>query len=216
MTQKIVKNSLHSRWSGAQRRIGITGGIASGKTSIANFLEKEKQLTVLDADIYSKELLKPGTIWSKKVINRYGKNILISNSCGINIINRAKLGDIIFSTKSEQLWLENLLHPLIKNKLIAEINNHQDLQAIVLVIPLLFELDLSNLCSEIWLIYCDHEQQIERLMLRDKLTENQAEKRIASQWSLNSKKEFADVLINNSGELNEWKEQIKTLFNSAH
>ncbi len=122
-----------------------------------------------------------------------------------------RLGDIIFSNKIEKIWLENLLHPIILERLDNELSKAKDLPLIALIIPLLFEADLTYLCSESWLIYCDPEQQYERLMYRDKLNTSQAKCRIESQLSIIYKKELADKIIDNSQKLDFFKEQVNKL-----
>ena len=199
------------RWSGSQRRIGITGGVATGKTTIGNFLKEEKKLPILDLDVYSRELLSPKTSLTEIIINRYGKLIINSNERHLKIINREALGDIIFSDKKEKVWIENLLHPIIKEKLLKDLESMNSLSTIIIIIPLLFEAKLTSICSEIWVVSCDQNQQIERLKNRDKLTNYQAEIRINSQLKLDEKIKLADVIIDNSGGSEIWKSQIQSL-----
>ncbi len=182
-----------------QRRIGLTGGIASGKSSAGKLLQEKHRLAVLDADRYAREALAPGTTASQAVLNRYGKRVF----CGDNL-DRKALGEIVFNNQNERLWLEQLVHPVVKQMMDQEIIKLADTKTIVLMIPLLFETGLESLCTEIWLVDCDEKQQIERLITRDNCTNQQALARINAQWPLARKRLLADRIINNrngSGEL---------------
>ena len=182
-----------------QRRIGLTGGIASGKSSAGKLLQEKHRLAVLDADRYAREALAPGTTASQAVLNRYGKRVF----CGDNL-DRKALGEIVFNNQNERLWLEQLVHPVVKQMMDQEIIKLADTKTIVLMIPLLFETGLESLCTEIWLVDCDEKQQIERLITRDNCTNQQALARINAQWPLARKRLLADQIINNrngSGEL---------------
>lgn len=182
-----------------ERRIGLTGGIASGKSSAGKLLQEKHRLAVLDADRYAREALAPGTTASQAVLNRYGKRVF----CGDNL-DRKALGEIVFNNQNERLWLEQLVHPVVKQMMDQEIIKLADTKTIVLMIPLLFETGLESLCTEIWLVDCDEKQQIERLITRDNCTNQQALARINAQWPLARKRLLADRIINNrngSGEL---------------
>ncbi len=167
-------------------------------------------MPILDTDIYSHEALAPGTKATKEVIKRYG-NKICQTTKGELSINRQLLGDIIFSNQNEKVWLENLLHPIIKNRLNEELNNAKNIKIIGLIIPLLFEAELAYLCSEVWLIDCRIDQQYERLMYRDKLNLQQAKCRMKSQIPIAMKREFADEIIDNSKETDFLEEQINKL-----
>ena len=175
-----------------QRRIGLTGGIASGKSSAGKLLQEKHRLAVLDADRYARDALAPGTTASQAVLNRYGKRVF----CGDHL-DRKALGEIVFNNPNERLWLEQLVHPVVKQKMDQEIIKLSDAKAIVLMIPLLFETGLESLCTEIWLVDCDEKQQIERLITRDNCTNQQALARINAQWPLARKRLLADRVINN-------------------
>ena len=207
------KQDYLSRWEGKQRRIGITGGIASGKTSIANYLSEIKGLPIIDADIYSREILKPETEVTKIIIERYGKKICLSNKNKTLTINRPALRTIIFNNTKEKKWLENLMHPLIISKIKQEILSKKFEPILIIVIPLLFELNLTSLCSEIWLLDCTLQQQITRLRQRDDIDEKTALMIINSQISLRDKKKFTDVIIKNTGYKNEWENEVNNHLN---
>jgi len=185
------------RWSGAQRRIGLTGGIASGKSTVARWLEQQG-LPVLDADVYAREALAPGTPGAAAVLERYAEVVRAKNSTtNSGVIDRAALGQIVFNAPQEREWLERLVHPLVRERFDAELAALAAQPAVVLVIPLLFEAGLESLCSEIWLVDCEREQQLERLMQRDGLSQAAAQARINAQWPLERKRELADRVIDN-------------------
>jgi dephospho-CoA kinase len=186
-----------TRWSGSQRRIGLTGGIASGKSTVARWLEQQG-LPVLDADVYAREALAPGTPGAAAVLERYGEMVRAQgSSANGGVIDRGALGQIVFNAPQEKEWLERLVHPLVRQRFDAELAPLAAQPAVVLVIPLLFEAGLESLCSEIWLVDCEPEQQLERLMQRDGLSQAAAQARINAQWTLERKRELADRVIDN-------------------
>jgi dephospho-CoA kinase len=177
-----------------QRRIGLTGGIASGKSSAGKLLQEKHGLAVLDADRYARQALAPGTTAHNTVLTRYD----------LKELDRKALGEIIFNNPIERLWLEQLVHPIVQQMMDQEVIRLAEAKAIVLMIPLLFEAGLESLCTEIWLVDCDEKQQLERLIARDNCTNQQALARINAQWPLARKRLLADRVINNrngSGEL---------------
>ena len=191
-----------------QRRIGLTGGIASGKSSAGKLLQEKHRLAVLDADRYAREALAPGTTASQAVLNRYGKRVF----CGDHL-DRKALGEIVFNNPNERLWLEQLVHPVVKQKMDQEIIKLSDAKTIVLMIPLLFETGLDSLCTEIWLVDCDEKQQIERLITRDNCTNQQALARINAQWPLARKRLLADRVINNRNGSDELEIEVAVALN---
>ena len=177
-----------------QRRIGLTGGIASGKSSAGKLLQEKHGLAVLDADRYARQALAPGTTAHNTVLTRYG----------LKELDRKALGEIVFNNPIERLWLEQLVHPIVQHMMDQEVIRLAEAKTIVLMIPLLFEAGLESLCTEIWLVDCDEKQQLERLIARDNCTNQQALARINAQWPLARKRLLADRVINNrngSGEL---------------
>ena len=177
-----------------QRRIGLTGGIASGKSSAGKLLQEKHGLAVLDADRYARQALAPGTTASKAVLNRYG----------LKELDRKALGEIVFNNPIERLWLEQLVHPIVQHMMDQEVIRLAEAKTIVLMIPLLYEAGLESRCTEIWLVDCDEKQQLERLIARDNCTNQQALARINAQWPLARKRLLADRVINNrngSGEI---------------
>ncbi len=182
-----------SRWKGSQRRIGLTGGIATGKSTVGQLLEEHHGLAVLDADLFARQALAPGTEAARAVLERYGT------------LDRPALGDIVFGDPAERHWLEQLVHPLVRHRFDQELTTLAQepvgagRPAVVLMIPLLFEAGLEGLCSEVWLVDCDEDQQLARLMARNGLNQVEAQGRINAQWPLERKRLLADRTISNRG-----------------
>lgn len=167
--------------------IGITGGIATGKTFVSNYI-KEKGYPVFSSDEIAGQLMVPGGINYKHIVHAFGEAIL--NMDGT--INRKKLGDIIFSDGEKRNLLNNITHPNI----IAALKAKSSLYPIVfLEIPLLFEVKLEGMVDEIWVAICCQENQEARLMARDQLTKEDANLKMKSQLPLEHKKKGAHVII---------------------
>ena len=180
----------------AQRRIGLTGGIATGKSSAARLLEQHHGLPVLDADLYARQALEPGQPATEAVLERFGPGVVSSGG----VVDRRALGAIVFNNQDERRWLEQLVHPIVRQRFEQELVQLDTNPAVVLMIPLLFESGLEALCSETWLVDCDESQQLQRLMARDQLNEAEAQARMDAQWPLARKRPLADVLISNRGD----------------
>ena len=198
------------RWQGPQRRIGLTGGIATGKSSAGHWLAAVAGLPVLDADQYAHEALAPGSPGAKAVLERYGAAVLDHPGAipGAGVaplaVKRSALGRIVFNDPAERLWLEQLVHPLVRARFDQELAAGADAPVLVLMVPLLFEAGLTGLCSEVWLVDCDEDQQLQRLIARDHCSEAEARARIAAQWPLARKRPLADALVSNRGETGQW------------
>lgn len=186
-----------------RRLIGLTGGIATGKSSVSDYLSQTYQLPILDADIYAKEAVQLGSPILERIIARYSRAILQDNG----ELDRGKLGEIIFQNAAEKSWLEFQIHPYVGNCFQKALMNCQD-PLMVLSIPLLFEVNLTHLVTEIWVVYCSPEQQKQRLMERNTLTYEQAIARIQNQLPLSEKILKANVVLDNSGDLTWLYQQI--------
>ncbi len=176
-----------------RRIIGITGGIGTGKSTVAHYLAEYYHFPILDADILAREAVNSNSPILQVIIERYGKGICLENGQ----LNRQQLGEIIFKNSTEKIWLENQIHPYVRQQLEAGIKACQG-DTIVLVIPLLFEAKMTDLVTEIWVVTCPLERQIQRLMKRNSLSKDQAIDRINSQMSLTEKIAMADQVIDNS------------------
>ena len=199
------------RWQGLQRRIGLTGGIASGKSSVGRFLEQQG-IAVLDADLYAHEALAPGTPTTRAVLERFGAKVQSALSKGLD---RAALGSIVFSDPQERTWLEAQLHPLVRQRFDQELQTHGGERVVALMIPLLFEAGLESLCSEVWVVHCSPTQQRQRLMTRNRLSPEEAEQRIRAQWPLDRKTALADCVIKNGSMPLSWTSQVRELLSAT-
>ena len=202
--------SIHPKLNNKQRRIGLTGGIASGKSTIAKYIKEYIDIPILDADQYSKDLIKPKSNCYKKVIAYFGPQIVDEHSSE-NKINRALLKKIIFENSIHRIWIQNLLHPLIKEKMIEKCNQFDKNKILLLVIPLLFEAKFTDICTEIWLVKCPKEVQKKRLMKRNIISENEAQKIINLQLNFEDKSKFSDVILDNSDDKQLWINTIQKL-----
>jgi len=203
--------NIFQKSKNSQRRIGLTGGIASGKTTITNYIRKHKNIPIIDADYLSRELIKPNTYSYKKICDYFGNKIIDNKHNSERAINRKLLRSIIFKHSESKEWIEKLLHPLIKEKMIEECSQYKNNQTIVLVIPLLFEAKFEDICTEIWLVKCPKETQKKRLMKRDKISEKEAYETINHQLSFEEKRKFSNIILDNSNDQNKWIKTIREI-----
>jgi dephospho-CoA kinase len=192
-----------------RRIIGLTGGIAMGKTMVSSYLATVHCLPVLDADILARTAVELGTPMLATIADRYGSGILLPNGQ----LNRQQLGAIVFNSAAERLWLEQCIHPYVRDRLLQAIHtppldNIQQHPIIVMVIPLLFEARMTDLVTEIWVVTCVEEQQLKRIMERDHLTQEQAKIRIRSQLPIRKKMSRADVILENNSSLEALQRQV--------
>ncbi|KZR61329.1 Dephospho-CoA kinase [Prochlorococcus sp. MIT 1306] len=204
-----------ARWHGPQRRIGVTGGIASGKSSVGLYLSEQHALPVLDADIYARDALVAGSAATVAVLQRYGNAVAEAGQRNPVSIDRIALASIIFSDVEERRWLEQLIHPIVAKRFDVALADLSAEPMVVLMIPLLFEAKLTGLCSDVWLVDCSPAQQCQRLIARDGLTLQEAEQRIAAQWPLEQKRPLADLVIDNSGTVESCRQQVEQNINST-
>ena len=184
--------------------IGLTGGIASGKSTVSNIL-RQQDVYIIDADKIAHQIMQKGHKGYKKVVDQFGESILDSQ----NQIDRAKLGEIVFSDNEKLKKLENITHPLVISVIKEKIEKKQgDYEHIIVDAPLLFESGLDSLTDQDWVVYVDYDIQLKRLMKRDDLSREEAKNRIKKQLSLEKKKELADVVINNNGSIKELEEKV--------
>lgn len=177
------------------RIIGLTGGIATGKTTASDFLSRHHDLTILDADLYAREAISEGSEGLKAVKQRYGSKIMKT----ADTLDRTQLAQLIFEDSAEKRWLEALIHPYVRDRLTTTAKSLASQPVIVMDIPLLFEAKMMDLVSEIWVVRCDLDQQLTRLIQRNHLTPQAAQARIDSQMALAKKCDHADIVLDNSG-----------------
>ena len=186
-----------------KRIIGVTGGISTGKSTVADYLATSYQLPVFDADIYAREAVQLGSPILQRIAQRYGSDILQVDGS----LNRPKLGQIIFNDINERHWVEQQIHPEVRRRFEAIIVSEKA-PLLIFVVPLLFEANMTDLVTETWVVSCSIEQQLTRLIQRDHLSEKQANARIDSQMSLTQKCQNADIIIDNSSTLLSLKQQV--------
>jgi dephospho-CoA kinase len=190
--------------------IGLTGGIASGKSTASQILQA-KGIPVVDADKIAREVVEPGKEAYEKVVAFFGSEILREDKT----INRPRLGEIIFNDKEKRSRLNEIVHPSIRAEMKRQaiFYTENGFSLVVLDIPLLFESKLTHMVEQTWLIYADPEVQLKRLMMRDGFSETQAISRINSQMPIDEKRELADVVIENNGSMAELEEKLSILIN---
>lgn len=188
--------------------IGITGGIASGKSTVSLYLQ-ELGFTIVDADLASRAVVEPGEEAYHQVVKAFGEDILLTDGN----IDRVKLGSIIFNDQEKRLLLNGIVHPAVRNwmrvKTEAALSSGEE--TVFMDIPLLFESKLTFMVDKTLLIYVDEQVQLKRLMNRNGLSETEALARINSQMPLADKKAIADAVIDNNGDINETKRQVKAI-----
>ncbi|MEO1684326.1 MAG: dephospho-CoA kinase [Cyanobacteria bacterium J06631_12] len=196
--------------SAAERRIiGLTGGIATGKSTVSDYLAAQYGLPVLDADVYARQAVEKGSDILSAIAHRYGKHILLSDGT----LNRPALGNIIFQDPTEKKWLEQQIHPFVRAQFQIESDALPSNTTLLYSIPLLFEANLTHLVTEIWVVACSPLQQQQRLITRNHLTESQAQERINAQMDLREKCARADHVLDNSEEKEALFEQVDRLMN---
>ncbi|OKH19582.1 dephospho-CoA kinase [[Limnothrix rosea] IAM M-220] len=179
-----------------QRKIGLTGGIATGKSTVSNYLAAQYHYPILDADIYAREAVAIGSPILTAIFQRYGDDVKETDGT----LRRQRLGQIIFQDLREKQWLEAQIHPFVKQRFQTELAQHLE-ATVICVIPLLIEAKLFDLVTETWVVTCSQTQQMQRLQQRNHLTETEAIARINSQLPLSEKVKFADVVLDNSSDL---------------
>lgn len=185
--------------------IGLTGSIATGKSQVSKYL-KDKGIKVVDADLIARDLVDIPIV-KDEIKKAFGENIYVNEN-----LDRKKLAEIVFNNDKKRDILNDIMHPHIYKIILDEIKNSKEI--VFVDIPLLFENEKVNekfglKFDEIWLVYVDREIQIKRLMDRDGISRDYAEKKINSQISVEEKRKKADVIIDNSGTLEETFKQVE-------
>ncbi|WP_226085468.1 dephospho-CoA kinase [Mesobacillus sp. S13] len=185
--------------------IGLTGGIASGKSTISAMFT-EMGITVIDADIEARLAVEPGEKAYNDIVSHFGDEILEED----RTINRTKLGEIIFNNEEKRMLLNSIVHPAVRERMAQKREKAEaaDEKAVVLDIPLLFESKLTRLVEKIIVVFVDEQTQLERLMKRNGFSEEEAYSRINSQMPLKDKIDLADAVVDNSGSIEESKQQL--------
>jgi len=190
------------------RVIGLTGGIASGKSTVAGIIAA-CGIAVIDADQLAREAVLPGTPGLLQITAAFGARVLN----GDGNLDRAALAEIIFADASQRRKLEAILHPAIKKlatERLEELRRKGEPAAFYMA-PLLIEAGVTDRVDEIWVVYADHETQLERIRQRDSVSRDDAEKRLAAQMPMAEKRTYGRIVIDNNGDLETLKERVVAL-----
>ncbi|MCT4508362.1 MAG: dephospho-CoA kinase [Tepidibacter sp.] len=189
--------------------IGLTGSIGSGKSTVSNILKKQN-INIIDADKISRKIFDDKKALDA-VVECFGSEILNSDK----VLDRKKLGSIVFSDKDKLKKLNSITHPIIINKIKVSIDKlkKQGKKIVVLDVPLLIEANLIDLVDILLLIICNEKIQVERIVKRDNIKKEDAILRIRSQMSLDDKKKYADYIIDNSYNQNKLKLEVEKFCN---
>ena len=187
--------------------IGITGGIASGKSTVTKFL-RQKGFEVVDADALVHQLQKPSGRLYQILVEHFGEKVLLEDG----ELNRPLLASLIFSNSEEREWSKQTQGQIIREELGSLRDKLAQTEDVFFMdIPLLFEQDYASWFDETWLVYVSRDTQLDRLMNRDQLSKESAETRLASQWPLEEKKKFATYILDNNGSREQLLSQVVTL-----
>lgn len=187
--------------------IGLTGGIASGKSTVSRLLVERGALLV-DADRIAREIVLPGSPALDQIADRFGADMLLPDGS----LDRKRLGNVVFSDAGKRKELEEITHPAIRQEMITQMRRLEEEhpQSLVVVdVPLLYESGLTDRFEEIVVVYVPQAIQLERLMRRDGLNEAEASERLLSQWDIEKKRELADYVIDNSKGMEETRQQVE-------
>lgn len=191
-------------------RIGLTGSIATGKSTVTNML-KELGAFVIDCDKTARDVVAPGTWGIAKIEAAFGKDAIGADGS----MDRVYIGDLVFRNPEMKKRLENILFPLIFEALDEELlrlEREGATPVVFLDMPLLYEVKYDSYVDEVWLVYVPFEVQLSRLMKRNGYTKEEALLRIHSQISVDKKKSLAQQVIDNSGTLEDTKKQVRSLW----
>lgn len=184
--------------------VGLTGGIASGKTSVANAL-RDRGITVLDADAISRSVTAPGGEALPRVREVFGDQVFDGE-----ILNRRRLGDVVFADPIKRKELEEIIHPLVIGKM-QRLTDEAQGDIVFWDVPLLYETGMDASCDEVWCVYVPEREQIRRVMKRDRMSREQALARISSQMPVAEKKARAQHLIDTSGSFRATRRRVRGL-----
>ncbi|ASR41064.1 dephospho-CoA kinase [Ligilactobacillus agilis] len=185
--------------------LGLTGGIASGKSTVSAYLAQNGAL-IIDADLIARQVVAKKSSGLKQIVAKFGGEILTASG----ELDRKKLGKLVFSNKELLKALTDITGPLIRAEILREIEAAKKAQVklVVLDIPLLFETGYQTLCDKVMVVTIPSKLQLERVMKRDNLSAAEARKRIANQLPASKRNELADVLIDNSKSVAETYQQV--------
>ncbi|MDY3973355.1 dephospho-CoA kinase [uncultured Veillonella sp.] len=190
-------------------RIGLTGGIAAGKSTVSQWLQSQGH-AVIDADKVAREVVEVGTVGYKAVVEAFGPDVVNADQS----LNRAALGSIIFNDENKRKLLNALLHDLIKERInyLAANFEAEGYSIIIYDIPLLIETGWHTLMDEVWLVESTKEHQLHRLMVRNGLTEEEALARMNSQMPTEEKRRYSQIIIHNNDDIPSLELQLQHIW----
>lgn len=190
--------------------IGLTGGIATGKSTVSELLTAYG-FKVVDADVASRKAVKRGSKGLAQIKEKFGQEAIDDNG----EMNRKYVGELVFNNPEQRIELNKIVHPIVR-EIMEEEKNHYLEQGynVIMDIPLLFENDLQDTVDEVWVVYTSESIQIERLMERNDLSQEDAKARVYSQISIDKKSRMADHVIDNLGDKLELKQNLQQLLES--
>jgi dephospho-CoA kinase len=183
--------------------IGLTGGIASGKSTVSRYLQ-EKGIAVFDCDESAKKAVAKGSVCLAKIVKAFGDEIL--NPDGT--MNRKAVSELVFGHPKKLGQLNSIVHNWVSQKCREFLSQKSSEKIVVLDMPLLIECEWYKNVDKVWLVKISPEEQIKRAMLRSQMTSEEVKRRIASQMSLKDKEAYADVILDNSGSVENLKKQV--------
>ncbi|RNB70044.1 dephospho-CoA kinase [Brevibacillus panacihumi] len=191
--------------------LGLTGGIATGKSTVTGML-RERGIPVIDADQIARDVVEPGKPAYEAIVAHFGREILLADGQ----IDRKKLGEIVFSDESERQKLNAIVHPEVRRVMReeAEAAEKNGASIVFMDIPLLFESKLQHMVDKIVVVYAPAHMQLARMMERDEMQEEQAQKRLRAQLPIDQKKAEADFLIDNSRSREEAERQVEEMLSA--
>ncbi|MBI9088021.1 MAG: dephospho-CoA kinase [Desulfobacterium sp.] len=195
-----------------QLLLGVTGGIGTGKTTVANLL-REKGAPIIDFDLLAREVVEPGTRGFDDIVDYFGSQVLDTDGT----LDRKRLSKIVFGDMEKRKKLESFTHPAIYEAFFREVDliAREDPGAVIqVVIPLLVELNLQYLFDRLLVVYVPEELQVRRLAQRDGISMDEAATILKSQIPIDEKRQFADFVVDNSGSLDETREQVDELWST--
>lgn len=189
--------------------VGLTGGIACGKTTVAN-LFKDKGCPIVDADQVAREVVEPGRVGLGRIVERFGADVIEQDGT----LNRRKLGQIVFNDQAARTDLNSILHPLIRTRMEEKKEEALKLNPpfVIMDIPLLYENQHEHTVGIVIVVYVPSHIQLERLMFRDGFSFEEAKKRISSQMDIEEKKKRADMVIDNTGPMDLTRLQVEKIY----
>ncbi|KAG1731946.1 dephospho-CoA kinase-domain-containing protein [Suillus lakei] len=185
--------------------VGLTGGIATGKSTVSSIL-KSRQVPVIDADVLAREVVQPGTKGLSQIVAYFGSEVLLPDAT----LDRKKLGAIIFNNEAKRKKLNSIIHPAVSRAILFNVFWCwlRGKKLCVVDVPLLIEGGLWKWMGKVVVVYCSADIQLQRLMKRDNSSREDALARLNSQLPIAQKVEYADIVVDNSGSLEDLKQQI--------